>query len=80
MNAGRYYQLPAYTTLGYKNLAGNLVNKDNNLRYISADHIIAGVQYQPEEDMIFTAEGFFKYYRHYPFFRAGLYQPGFKRG
>jgi len=67
MNTGRYYQLPAYTTLGYKNLAGNFVNRDNNLRYITADHIIAGVQYQPKENSVTSLEGFYKYYRNYPF-------------
>jgi hypothetical protein len=66
-NTGRYYQLPAYTTLGYKNLAGNLVNKDNNLRYISSDHIIAGIQFQPKDYLTTSVEGFYKYYRHYPF-------------
>jgi len=66
-NTGRYYQLPAYTTLGYKNLAGNLVNKDNNLKYIAADHIIAGVQFQPKDNLITSVEGFYKYYRNYPF-------------
>jgi hypothetical protein len=67
MNTGRYFQLPAYTTLGYKNLAGNFVNKDNNLKYISSDHIIAGLQYQPRENIVTSIEGFYKYYRNYPF-------------
>jgi outer membrane receptor for ferrienterochelin and colicin len=67
MNSGRYYQLPAYTTLGYKNLAGNYVNRDNNLKYITSDHIIAGVQYQPKDNLVVTLEGFYKYYRNYPF-------------
>lgn len=67
MNTGRYYQLPAYTTLGYKNLAGNFVNKENNLKYITADHIIAGVQFQPKDNFTASVEGFYKYYRNYPF-------------
>lgn len=67
MNAGRYFQLPAYTTLGYKDLAGNFINKDNNLRYITSDHIIAGIQFQPEDHFLTSVEGFYKYYRHYPF-------------
>jgi hypothetical protein len=66
-NTGRYYQLPAYTTLGYKNLAGNFVNKDNNLRYIASDHIIGGIQYQPKDYLTTSVEGFYKYYRNYPF-------------
>ncbi len=67
MNTGRYYQLPAYTTLGYKNLTGNFINKENNLKYISSDHFILGVQYQPKEYLMTSVEGFYKYYRHYPF-------------
>ncbi len=67
MNSGRYYQLPAYTTLGFKNLAGNYINKDNNLKYISSDHFIAGVQYQPQENIVASIEGFYKLYRNYPF-------------
>ena len=41
-NVGRYYQLPSYTTLGYRDTEGNLVNKDNDLKYIRSDHYIAG--------------------------------------
>ena len=67
VNSGRYFQLPAYTTLGYKNLAGNYVNRDNNLKYITSDHIIAGIQYQPKDNFVTTLEGFYKYYRNYPF-------------
>lgn len=67
MNTGRYYQLPAYTTLGYKNLAGNFINKDNSLKYITADHIIAGAQFQPKDNFVTSVEGFYKYYRNYPF-------------
>lgn len=67
MNTGRYFQLPAYTTLGYKNNDGILINKENELKYISADHIIAGVQYQPKDNIVTSLEGFYKYYRNYPF-------------
>jgi len=67
MNTGRYFQLPAYTSLGYKNSAGELVNKSNNLKYIQSDHFIAGVQYQRNENFITSVEGFYKTYRNYPF-------------
>jgi len=66
-NTGRYYQLPAYPTLGYQDAAGVLVNKANNLSYISADHIIGGVEYISGVDTRLTAELFYKTYRHYPF-------------
>jgi len=67
MNAGRYFQLPAYTTLGYRNRDGVLVNKENNLKYIQADHLILGVQYQPKDNLLTTVEGFYKIYNNYPF-------------
>jgi len=66
-NTGRYYQLPSYTTLGYKNLDGILVNKENDLKYVAADHYIAGIQYQPKENILASIEGFYKNYHNYPF-------------
>lgn len=66
-NTGRFYQLPPYTALGFKNDEGVLVNKENNLKYISADHIVGGIEYQRNPDARFTVEGFFKNYRNYPF-------------
>jgi outer membrane receptor for ferrienterochelin and colicin len=65
-NTGRYFQLPAYTTLGFKE-NGILVNKENDLKYISVDHLIGGVEYQPQQSMQFSVEGFLKQYQHYPF-------------
>ena len=66
-NTGRYYQQPAYTTLGFINNSGNLVNKDNGLRYISVDHLVAGIEYLPTDQSVISLEGFYKYYRNYPF-------------
>ncbi|KAF0238479.1 MAG: TonB-dependent receptor [Prolixibacteraceae bacterium] len=65
-NTGRYYQLPSYTTLGYK---GNdkLVNKENNLKYISANHLIGGFEFRPTSSVLFSIEGFWKNYKNYPF-------------
>jgi hypothetical protein len=65
-NTGRYFQLPAYTTLGYQQ-NGQFVNKTNDLKYISVDHYILGVEYQPQTAMQFSIEGFLKNYSHYPF-------------
>jgi len=65
LNSGRYYQLPPYTAMGYQqNLV--LVNKDN-LKYISVDHFIGGVEFKPATAMQFSLEGFLKNYRNYPF-------------
>jgi len=66
-SAGRYYQLPPYTSLGYSNQTGVLINKQNNLKYIRANHLVAGLELIPSENIQFTAEGFYKGYSHYPF-------------
>ena len=65
-NTGRYYQLPAYTTLGYKE-NDVLVNKANNLKYIAVDHIIGGLEYRPRPAVQLSAEAFWKGYSQYPF-------------
>jgi hypothetical protein len=63
---GRYYQLPAYTTLGYQ-LNNQYVNKINGVKYIKADHYIAGVAFKPDENLKISLEGFIKLYDKYPF-------------
>jgi hypothetical protein len=65
-NVGRYFQLPPYTSLGYK-IDGVYVNKENDLKYIRANHYIAGVEFKPQQTIQFTAEGFLKTYANYPF-------------
>ncbi len=66
-NIGRYFQLPAYTTMGYRLPDGELLNKTNGLRYIQADHIVAGIDYRRNEKSKITVEGFYKMYNYYPF-------------
>jgi outer membrane receptor for ferrienterochelin and colicin len=63
---GRYYRLPAYTTLGHRDTEGFLVNKNDNIDYIQSDQAVVGIEYQPNESTIFTVEGFFKKYNDYP--------------
>jgi hypothetical protein len=58
--------LPSYTTLGYKE-NDMYVNKDNNLKYISADHLIGGLEFRPKPEIQFSAETFLKNYNHYPY-------------
>jgi hypothetical protein len=65
-NTGRYYQLPAYTTLGYKNTNDVFINKSNNVSYISVNHFIAGLEYRMKDGVQFTLEGFYKRYGNYP--------------
>jgi outer membrane receptor for ferrienterochelin and colicin len=66
LNTGRYFQLPSYTTLGFK-LNDNFINKVNGLKYIRADHLVGGIEYRPKQTVILSAEGFLKQYSHYPF-------------
>jgi outer membrane receptor for ferrienterochelin and colicin len=66
LNTGRYFQLPAYTTLGYRQ-NNEFVNKNNQLKYISVDHFIGGLEFKPATAVLFSLEGFFKNYRNYPF-------------
>jgi hypothetical protein len=66
-NVGRYFQLPAYTTMGYRLPDGELLNKTNGLRYIQADHLVAGFDYRRNEKSKITLEGFYKWYNYYPF-------------
>lgn len=65
LNTGRYFQLPAYTTLGYQQ-NNEFVNKDN-LKYISVDHFIGGLEFKPATAVQFSVEGFLKNYQDYPF-------------
>lgn len=66
-NTGRFYQLPSYTTMGYRNSDGDLVNKANGLTHFYADHLVGGLEYRPNEDSRITLEGFYKSYGDYPF-------------
>jgi hypothetical protein len=63
---GRYYQLPPYTALGFQDNYGNFVNR-SNLKYIAADHLVAGFELLPTENIQLSVEGFYKVYHDYPF-------------
>jgi hypothetical protein len=65
-NIGRYYQLPPYTLLGFKNNSGIFVNRENKVTYISSDHLVAGIAYYPNPESKLSVEGFYKFYRNYP--------------
>ncbi|MGQ1891460.1 TonB-dependent receptor [Thermophagus sp. OGC60D27] len=66
-NAGRYFQLPPYTTMGFRNNAGEMVNKENGLSYIHSDHLVGGMEWRPNNSTRLSVEGFWKRYRNYPF-------------
>ncbi len=61
---GRYFKVPIYTILGYKDNAGNFVNKDND--YVSCNHFVSGIEYLPTASTRITVEGFYKVYGNYP--------------
>jgi len=65
-NTGRFYQEPAYTTMGYKNDEGLMANRDR-LSYIRADHVVAGLEWLPSRESKISMEGFYKKYGNYPF-------------
>lgn len=64
-NTGIYYQLPAYTALGFKQNS-EFINK-NTLRYIKNSHLVAGVEYNGPQQLRITVEGYYKKYDRYPF-------------
>ena len=66
-NVGRYYQMPAYTSLGFRSNNGTLVNDSLGIKYISADHVVLGLEFLPKINTKISLEGFYKYYRNYPF-------------
>ncbi|MDG1147506.1 MAG: TonB-dependent receptor [Crocinitomicaceae bacterium] len=66
-NVSRYNQLPSYTILGYRDGQGTLKNKENELKYIQADHFVLGTSYITKFKSKFSVEGFFKKYNYYPY-------------
>ena len=66
-NVGRYFQLPPYTSLGFRDNNGVLVNRDNGLKYIASNHAVLGVEYINQIGLKVSVEGFFKYWQDYPF-------------
>lgn len=64
-NTGLYYQLPAYTVLGFRDYTGGpLLN--TNVNYIRSAQVVAGLEYNTSKNTKFTVEGFLKHYSHYP--------------
>ncbi|MDW8295544.1 MAG: TonB-dependent receptor [Raineya sp.] len=63
-SVGRYYKIPIYTVLGFRDEQGNLVNR--NSPYIANNHFTAGLEFMPKPSLRFTLEGFYKTYENYP--------------
>jgi outer membrane receptor for ferrienterochelin and colicin len=64
-SAGRYFQQPAYTTLGFRNNAGELVNEEN-AKYLGNNQYNLGVEYRVSKSILLSLEGFIKDYFNYP--------------
>jgi len=62
---GRYFQMPAFTTLGFRNTDNELANKEKTA-YIGANHINIGLDKKFGDKILISAEGFYKAYFNYP--------------
>lgn len=61
---GRYYKIPPYTILGFRDNNGNLINRDSD--YTLSDHIVIGLQHYFGPSSSISLEGFYKRYDDYP--------------
>lgn len=61
---GRYYKLPPYTILGFRNQDAELVNQDSD--YTRSDHYVIGVSKELSKSASVSLEGFYKDYDNYP--------------
>jgi len=65
-NTGYYHQMPAYTSLGYRDNTNALANK-NTLTYMRNVHVVTGFDYATKWNGRFSVEGFYKQYFNVPF-------------
>lgn len=63
-SVGRYFKLPPYTILGFRDFSGVLVNQ--NVDYTQSDHLVAGIQHYFSPSSSISVEGFYKVYDDYP--------------
>ena len=61
---GRYFKLPPYTILGFRNNENELVNQ--NVDYTQSDHLVLGLQHYFTPSSNISFEGFYKRYEDYP--------------
>ena len=64
LTSGRYYKMPTYTSLGFRDLNNMLTNK--NSKYTQSDHLVIGIEFINSESSRFTIELFDKRYSNYP--------------
>jgi len=58
--------LPSYPSLGFKDQNGVFINKQNEIKYIGSDHLVAGMEYSLSESSLISFEIFNKKYFQYP--------------
>lgn len=63
-SVGRYFKIPPYTILGFRNNAGELINQ--NVDYTQSDHMVLGLQHYFTPSSSISLEGFYKRYEDYP--------------
>lgn len=63
-SVGRYYKIPPYTILGFRNNQDELINRD--VDYTRSDHFVLGVQHYFSPSSSISLEGFYKRYSDYP--------------
>ncbi len=63
-SVGRYYKLPPYTILGFRDNDDTLVNRD--VDYTQSDHLVLGIQHYFGPSSSISLEGFYKRYEDYP--------------
>lgn len=61
---GRYYKIPPYTILGFRNNDNDLINQD--AAYTRSDHAVLGLQHYFTPSSSISLEGFYKRYSDYP--------------
>ena len=66
-NVGRYFQLPPYTAWVIKTISGEFVNKENDLKYIQSDHLVAGIELIPLKIFSSQLKDFIRIIHKYPF-------------
>lgn len=64
-NTGIYFQLPPYTILGYQE-NNVFVNKENKIKYIQNNHLVAGFEYNTSLNSRISIEAYYKTYSNYP--------------
>ena len=61
---GRYFKIPPYTILGFRDINNELINQ--NVDYTQSDHLVLGLQHYFTPSSNISFEGFYKRYEDYP--------------